>query len=221
MPVKTHLKIVFRGDFAGTPEEWSYSTKWSRAVIGGPDAGVNDINGAAVLTALQAFHNNARFPSAVRVQEWRAYVIGTDGRMEGNPRLEDLSSAPVAGTGVVRFPPDQALCVTTEAANRGHARFGRFYLPTPSTGIAGTDLRLSVADAQAWVTATTTFLKAVSDAIDIPGTIESAEMLNISNDATSTFQPVRNIRVGRVLDRIERRRRSLEEAYEASGTIDW
>lgn len=221
MTVLTHLKIVFRGDFQGTPEEWSYSTKWSRNVVGGPDATVNDIDQSAVNAALTAFHNNARFPSAVRVQEWRAYQIGTDNLMEGNPLLVDLSGAPIAGTGVVRYPPDQALCVTTEAANRGHARYGRFYLPSPSTGLSGTDLRLSVADAQSWVTATTTFLKAVSDAIDVPNTIDSSSMLNISNDATGTWQEVRNIRIGRVLDRIERRRRSLDEAYEASGTIDW
>jgi len=60
----------------------------------------------------------------------------------------------------------------------------------------------------------------VSNAIDLEG-LQSSAMLNISNDADSTRQEVRNIRAGRVYDRISRRRRQMVEEYETTDTIDW
>jgi hypothetical protein len=219
---RTHLKIVFRGEFNGTPEEWSFSTKWTREVTAGPNAGVADISDSAVNTALTTFINNARFQSSVWCTSWRAYVIGTDGRMEGNPKIVEFApGAEIKGLSSTRFPTDQALCITTAGVNRGRARYGRFYLPGPSTAL-GTDHRLSTSAVNTWVTDTTTFLKAVSGAIDLPGTLESSEMVNISNDATGTSQTVDKIRVGKVYDRIERRRRQMVEDYvENATTIDW
>jgi len=142
--------------------------------------------------------------------------------MEGEPKIVEYDAgSEIKGLTTPRYPTDTALCVTTEGTARGHARFGRFYLPGIGTAI-GTDKRLSASSATTWVTDTTTFLKAVSGAIDIPGTIESSEMVNVSNDAESTIQVVNNIRVGRVLDRIGRRRRSMVEDYASNPTtIDW
>jgi len=219
---RTHFRIVFRGVFNGTPEEWTYSTKWIRQVDLGPDADVSAISESAMATAISNFHNNSRFDSTVWCTGWRAYAIGTDGRMEGNPKVVEFApGSEVKGLTTPRYPTDTALCVTTEGANRGHARFGRFYLPGIGTAI-GTDKRLSTSSVTTWVTDTTAFLKAVSGAIDLPGTVASADMLNISNDAEGTSQIVNNIRVGKVLDRIGRRRRSMLEEYVSNPTaIDW
>lgn len=221
MAVKTHFKIVFRGVFNNTPEEWSFSTKWSRSVGAGGDAGTGDISESGVNAALSAFMNTAAFADNVWCTGWRAYQIGTNNKAETEPKIVEFApGSEIKGTGSLRYPPDVALCVTTVAPFRGHARFGRFYLPGPTTGLAS-DMRLSQASALSWRDNVVTFLKAVSDAIDLPGTIDSSEMLNVSNDASSTFHTVETIRVGRVLDRVSRRRRSMEEAYEESGTIDW
>lgn len=222
MTVRTHFKIVFRGKFDGTPETWTFSTKWRRNVEEGPDAGLADINQTAVTTALSGLLNTADFQSSVWCTGWRAYQIGTDGKMEGNPLIVDFATgSEQKGTSVARYPTDVSLCVTTEGANRGHARFGRFYLPGPSVPL-GSDHRISTANADGLVTKVTAFLKGISDAIDLPGTLESSDMLNISDDLAGTFQTVRNIRIGRVLDRIERRRRSMEEDYRVNPLpIDW
>jgi hypothetical protein len=69
--------------------------------------------------------------------------------------------------------------------------------------------------------AVTAFLKDVSDQIDIPDGLVSSSMVNISNDADATHQLVDHIRVGRVMDRISRRRNALKEDYIESGHIDW
>lgn len=217
-----HLKIVWRGVFLETPEEWSFSAKFSGDVTLWADAELSNINKTGMLTAYSACFNTADWQSSVELREWRAYKIGETGKMLGNPRIEVL---PVAdrqkGTSVARFPTDTSLCVTTEAANRGPARLGRFYLPGPAKPL-GSDHRLSVANATAYVNTITTFLKGVSDQIDFDDVVfQGSDMLNISGVGAGTRQDVRNIRVGRVYDRIERRRRSMEEDYQVSGTIDW
>lgn len=221
MPVATHFKFVFRGEFISTPETWSFSLKYSRDNPAGADASYGDVSSSGVDSAIAAFIANSRFNTRVRCTDWRLYQIGSDGLTEGNPTIREFLTAEMpTGTGnAVLFPPDVALCVTTEAENRGHARFGRFYLPGPNVAL-GTDLRLSAVDAQDWADHTVTFVKAVSDQIDLEG-LQSSEMLNISNDAAATRQTVRNLRVGRVYDRISRRRRQMVEDYVSTGTIDW
>lgn len=223
MPVHPHLKIVIRGVFLNTPEEWSFGLKFSKDNALGQDPGVDEVDRTGVAAACHALLSTAVFPNWVQANEFRVYEIGSNGKMVGNPRIEEFITFTTRpkGTGTIVYPTDQALCVTTEAANRGHARYGRFYLPAPSTAIA-TDGRLSTANVDNQVTQVTNFLKSVSDSIDFPAEpFDGSSMLNISNDATATHQTVRNIRIGRVLDRIERRRRSMLEEYRESGVIDW
>lgn len=217
----THFKFVFRGVFINTPEQWSFSAKFSRDNPAGADASYGDIDDGAVTSALATFIGGGRFNVRTRATGWRAYQIGTDGLTEGNPLIVELESgSQPTGTGSSTiYPPDVALCITSEAENRGHARFGRLYLPGPATALAS-DMRLSPTDALDYAEWTSTFLKSVSNAIDLEG-LQSSAMLNVSNDATGTRQEVRNLRCGRTLDRISRRRRQMLEDYEVTGTIDW
>lgn len=222
MAVHPHLRIVFRGVFLNTPEEWSFSTKFSKDNDQGADATVADIDAGGLQSALGGLFINSMFSNWVRCMEWRAYEIGSNGKMVGNPRLVPLATgSQPTGLGQLRYPTDQAICVTTEAANRGHARYGRFYLPTPNLAFQ-TDGRLGISDATNLMTVVTTFVKSVSDSIDLPvDPFEGSSMLNISNDASATHQVVRNLRIGRVLDRVSRRRRSLLEEHVETGVIDW
>jgi len=221
MAVPKHLKIVFRGIFQDTPEQWSFSTKWDNTQFGAPDAGVDDVDVVSIMVAQQVYMNNPRFSNRVRATEMRIYKIGNDGLMEGNPRLYSYGAneEPIGTAGRI-YSPDSALVVTTEAVNRGRARFGRFYLPMPGY-VLENDCRLSLANSQDAVNAAVTFLQAVSNNIDLPQSTADAEMLNISAGAIGVSQVVNNIRVGRVLDRVERRRRQLLESYTLSGTIGW
>jgi len=221
MPVKTHFRIVFRGVFDGSPEIWSFSTKFGRARPLGTDATLEDLDEGTISAAAAAFIETSDFQSNVKLTEWRAYQIGTDGKMEGDPLLVDLSADPSSGTGTTRaYPTNVALCVTTVAAHRGHARYGRFYLPGPHAQL-DSDRHIATSWLDPVVTHTVAFLKGISDGIDLPGEIGSSEMVNISNDASSTFQVVKSIKVGRVLDNISRRRNALDEDYHDSGDIDW
>lgn len=222
MATPVHMKFVFRGVFLDTPEEWSFSAKFSRDTPEAADTTVDDVSETGVDAALYGLLNNSSFATNVQVTDWRAYDIGPLGKMEGLPLIrlaEDMAAVPT-GTGTIRYPTDQALCVTTNAVNRGPARFGRFYLPGISKALAA-DSRLSETDATGYLTLATNFLKSVSDAIDMPLT-SSSEGLNISQVGPGgARQTIDHISVGRVLDRIERRRRSMVEEYVLSGHIDW
>lgn len=223
--VPTHFKFVFRGVFRSSPETWSFSCRMSRDNTIGVDALLTDISVAGVDAAVFGLMQSTLIRDTVEMVDWRAYIIGADGLMEGNgPLLREYAPAELKGTATgVQFPPQVALVVTTVGPNRGPARFGRFYLPGPSKALQA-DSRLSIADAAAYVTVTTNFLKAVSDSIDLEGT-QSSEGLNISpgpaGSAEGTRQAIDHVEVGRVYDTLRNRRKSLLEEREVSGHIDW
>ena len=228
MPVPTHMKFVFRGIYFGSEEEWSTSLKVSRDNPGGADASYGEIVESTVDDACAAFFGTSLFSSAVRLTEWRAYVIGTNGLTEGNPMIRELAT-PIQGTASAtpRYPSDVAVCVTTEAINRGPARYGRFFLPSPAHPM-NNDWRWHPTDITTLLNATVNFAKSVTDAVDLELT-QSAELLNISKGTprvpstlvSGVRQTVDRLKIGLRPDRISRRARAHLEEHIASGTIDW
>lgn len=225
MSVPSHLKFTFRGKFLGTPEIWSFGVKFRRTQDAGPDAGIDEIDQSAVTSAfstLLAHGSGATFQQYVKATDWRAYVINEDNRMEGNPLVVDVEASNFIGAGGTIYPPQIALVVTTVADNRGPARFGRFYLPGPGYGIS-TGYALTDGAAGSYAEAATTFLKSISDAIDIPGSLSSSAAVNISENPgpDGTLQEVDHVEVGLVLDTLRSRRNAMLETRHVHGQIDW
>lgn len=216
-----HFRFTVRGDFTGTPEHFSFGFHMQSQVESFPDADLVDIDESAVTAAVTAFWQSGSpaIGTNAKLTDWRAYKIGTDGRMVGNPLLHDMSAANVAGGQTVRYPPQIALVMTTVGANRGPGRFGRFYLPTAVQLDA--DMRISVSSATAAADSATAFLKAVSDAIDLPDTTLSAAGLNVSGIGAGTNQQIDHLECGRALDTLRNRRKSLLEDRHVHGHIDW
>lgn len=225
VPVPTHFKFTFRGVFLNTPETWVFGVHFNRNVGSGPDAGLGDVSDSGVTTALQGLFSGLNGPSihnAVQAMDWRCYVIGTDGRAEGNIKVVDVSALNIKGVGTTKQPPQLATAVTTVADNRGPAKLGRFYLPG-LVPVMGTDLRMSVTDAQFIAQKANNFLKGISGAIDLPGTIASSAGINVSTGggAAGTRQDIDHCEVGRVVDTLRSRRRSMVEDRQTGGQIDW
>lgn len=223
MAVPTHFRFTARGTFAGTPEIWSFGWHMGRVVEDGADAELDDIDESGVTTALATFFGAGIIDTTVHLVDWRAYVIGTDGRMEGNgPLLHDATGDSIAGTGTVRYPPQVAAVVSLIAANRGPAQYGRFYVPGP-TAVLETDRRLSSANAQTLANAASAFLKDVSDAIDLPLELGSSAAKNVSSrgGGAGTMQTVDHVEVGRVLDTLRSRRNGMIEERYVDAQIDW
>lgn len=220
MPVPTHFKFTFRGDFLNTPEHWSFGFHMSRDVPANPDADINDINVGQVTTACQVFFASGvgQIPNNAKMTDWRAYQIATNGRMESNPLVVDVSGDSIVGSGGSAYPTQIAAVITTVAANRGPARFGRFYLPTRMP--IATDSRATATDATNLAEAASTFMKSVSNAIDLID-VHSSEGCNISAVGAGTKQAIDHIEVGRVLDTLRNRRKSMDEERVSTGHIDW
>jgi hypothetical protein len=225
MPVPKHFRFSFRGIFTNTPEQWNFGFNMSTLLTDIPDPGVDDITTEDVTSAFQTFiagPSDAAISERVKAMDWRAYLIGTDGRMEGNPLFVDVSTESIQGSAANRYPPQVALAVTLVGANRGPARFGRFFIPGPAEAL-GTDMRLSVASATGYAEAATNFMKDVSDTLDF-SLANSSSGLNISSRGSGgegTKQEIDHIEVGRVLDTLRTRRNALLEDRHVHGHIDW
>jgi hypothetical protein len=225
MPVPTHFKFTVRGFFDNSPEAWSFGFKMKRDAEGAPDADLGDIDESAVTAALTAFIHSTMFCNNISVEDWRAYDIGTDGHMEGNaPLLHAFGPGVLKGnSGAVPMAPQNALVVSLISANKGPAKRGRMYLPGVITS-PGNDWLISDTEAATFRTATTTFLKSVSDAIDLADIQQSAGV-NVSpgpvGSSTGTIQEIDHLEVGRVIDTVRNRRKSLDETYNVGGHIDW
>lgn len=221
----THFRFTVRGNYVGSEETWANAFHFSRNVDAGPDAGLGDIVESGVDDAVAAFYGSGFVAPTIEVVDWRMYVIGTNGKMEGNgPLQRNYETAELrGGAGTTPYPPQIALCISTVAVNRGAAQFGRFYLPGPTRPFGG-DFRISAADAGTYVSLATQFLKDVSDAIDVTFPLQAAGV-HVSEgpvgSSTGTIQEIDHVRVGRVYDTIQTRRRSLIEDYQESGHIDW
>lgn len=221
MAVPRHLKVVIRGIFANTPEIWSYSLRFDRTLWGEGDAHAEDMSSSGMTAALAALHNTSSFSNGCKVTGWRAYDIGSDGRMEGNPKVVEFAPANyIAGTSANLLPPQVSLAVTTEAVNRGPARLGRFYLPGPSK-ICDSSYRLAVADQTVYCNLATQFYKDVADSVDVDFSVTGVEAINVSNIGSGHQQVISKIKVGRVYDTLRSRRGALLEEYVSSGVIDW
>lgn len=223
MPVPTHFRFTVRGKFSNTPEQWSFGFHFGRQEPAHGDLGLGDINQGTFDTALANLMNSGAIDSGCEVVDWRAYVIGTDGKMEGNaPLLRTYTAAELDGSGTITYPPQVALCCTFVAENRGPARLGRMYLPGPAWGL-GADRRLSIVNATITAQAVSAFLKGVSDSIDAPGWTNSAEGVNVSSrgGGGGTIQTIHHVEVGRVLDTMRSRRAQLLEDRIVDTEIDW
>lgn len=222
--VPTHFRHVVRGKFLGSSEIWSFGTHWSRSVALGPDAGLDQVNESAVTAALADLVSHVSLSSMVEVTDWRFYQIGSDGKMEGDgPLIHEFASGELKGSGTRVLPPQVALVVSKVSDHRGPAQFGRFYLPASALSVNAADGRLTSAAAAGVHDNVVVWAKAVSDAIDIPGTIQSATMVNVSRSpvGTGTLQDVDHLRVGLALDTLRTRRNALKEDYYEGGQIDW
>lgn len=217
MPVPEHFKVSFRGIIEGTPEQWSHSH--SLTLAGGGN--VENIRTSDLANAWGAMAAGV-LSVAVKLQEIRCYRIGTNGRMVGNPNLRFFDGAARrAGTlDSVIYPPQVALAVTTQGANRGPGRFGRFYLPGPGFRLSS-DRRIDPTDQAGILANMATFLKALRDCYSNPADPDwnDAYPINVSTlggGGAGSYQRVETVRLGRVLDTVRRRRNAMDEDYRAT-----
>lgn len=223
MSVPKHFRFTLRGVFTNTPEIWSMGFHMSKTVALGDDTQLGDIDESAVTAAIATWFGRGYIAGNVLLTDWRAYDIGTDGKMVGNgPLLHDASGDAIHGTGAVKYPTQIALVITLKANNRGPAQYGRMFMPGPVMDLQ-TDARISDAVAGEVGDFTGLFLKDVSDAIDAVD-LNQTSGVNISSHGgggAGTLQVIDHVEVGRTLDTLRTRRNQLVEDRHVSGHLDW
>lgn len=199
------FRLVCSGTLVGS-ETFSYGISLRKEFTTGsaPDEVL-----VGVIDAVTDFHSNANVAigSQAVLTTIKFNEINTDGRYanDGDTVLADLDPG-VPGSGTTSMPPQVALAITLRTAKmRGRAHAGRFYIPRLA-GAIGTDGRLAAAQAGTIVTAATTFLNDLNAALD-----GVARVAVLSDVGTGAVNDVTHVEVGRVLDTMRSRRRSLDE----------
>lgn len=210
------LRLVASGTLHDV-EQWSWGLSLVPSFNNDPQNDAPDAVPPAIVSAVQTFHSGTYISKAARLTTLKLNLIGPNGRYlnEGETVVHDYGNPGVAGPGPnILFPPQIALAVSLlTARSRGLANKGRFYLPSPSIGVSD-DGRIGANMAEAVAGQVTTMLTAINDAL--PGFVVGVA----SDTRTGAFQPVTNVRVGRVLDTIRTRRSRLKEDYYVAGPIE-
>lgn len=199
------FRLVCSGKLVGS-ETFSYGLTFAKEFTTGSSP---DEVPAGVVDAVTAFHSNANIGigNAAVLTTIKFNEIDTSGRYanSGETVLHEFDPG-VPGTGNTSMPPQVALAITLRTAKtRGRAHAGRFYIPLLSHSI-GTDGRLSAAQASQIGERATTFLNDLNTALAGIG-----RLAVVSDVGTGAQNNVTHIEVGRVLDTMRSRRRSLEE----------
>lgn len=199
------FRLVMSGTLGGT-ETFSYGLTINKTFTTG--SAPEEVP-AGVIDAVEAFHSDStlNIGSTATLTMIKFNEIDVNGRYASTERtvLHEFDPG-VNGVGGTTMPPQVALAITLRTAQRrGRASSGRFYIPRLG-GTIGSDGRLTAASAIQAAYAATTFLNSLNTALEGIGRVAVA-----SDIGAGAINDVTHVEVGRVLDTIRSRRRSLDE----------
>lgn len=206
------------GPLAAPVESFSYGLSMARDGGEGGEDGVVAMNrdqAVDIAEDFRSYHadvNTAIAPSAILKQVVVA-KINALGNYSSDPFVIDV--APTPGGGADRGSlPQASLCVSFGTERYGPTGMGRFFLPMPSHAV-GADFSIGALAAEAVRNRT---VQLVDNLNDEPG----IDVLGIGVCVSSTKgynSRVTKVRVGRVIDTMRSRRRSLLEQYTPYGLV--
>lgn len=204
--LEAHYLITVMGD------SWTQTETWQFSVRGAPEATPTPTSqqdlANALATPTQTFFGSAaaNISNKCRLTAIKVAAINPDGRyaFDTPPGLYTYPT-PVVGPSAGAVIPQQTIAVSTLTPfTRGRAHAGRFYLPPAFFAVAG-DGRILATDADAIEAAARTWLLAIN------ATAQVRAVQVMSKLGTGTSTDVTAVGVGRVIDTMRSRRRSLAE----------
>lgn len=175
---------------------------------------------AACETPIETFHAHPAHTIGTNcfLQELTAAYIGTDGLYVGGASQQTTRrvTGPTPGNTTTLWPWTQALVISLRTLlTRGPGSNGRVYYPFTGHGIEGSDGRLEASAAQAFANGAKAMLDGINDAAEtnLPGTGGVSVMSKVGSGIAAT---VTSVRVGRRLDRQERRENDLLEDWRSA-----
>lgn len=222
--------VIGAGSAAASPEIWSCGCWWRKTPDDDAPLPQGDLDGIAAdawdawSTFIQAAAS--KFSENTWLTETRVYDYTNKGPavVGGSSALQPargigyhLDETAVNGVANTNLMPLQCSVVASfYSQTRTKPRFGRMYLPPQGLPLG------AFGDVQ------TSDQEAIIDGVDtLLSTMDTAFQATIENDVeaiiqsrgartgqeTMPFQPIRELRVGRIVDTQRRRRNALEEAY--------
>jgi len=170
-----------------------------------------------VATPISTFHGGQiAAGTTCFLTELTAAYIGKDGKYVGGAAQNTTRrkyGTPVAGAGAAQFPWSQALVLSLRTVlSRGRGSNGRVYWPATGMSIQGATGLIGTAQIDPTADDAKVLLDALNSAAKaaMPGTGGLSVMSNVGTGISAT---VTSVRLGRKLDRQERREKRLSEAY--------
>jgi hypothetical protein len=238
MTVKTYDRaymLMQRGVAGGDSpttctEQWSFSHWWG-PVDGSANPPVDvgqDVCDAAwgaladFLDDTTMLWNDNVFATEVRMYEYSSYLKAIPGttrfRLSDATRIwYHVGAGTHGGSSATRLPLQCSLAVTLQDGKETRPfRHGRFYLPTQGI-VTGQDGLIANTKAGEILSSTHDYLNAVNEAWGLD-TSQDYELMVAARTAAGALNsvygsPVRELRVGRVIDTQRKRRNALDETY--------
>jgi hypothetical protein len=209
MPYIPHVKVTWSGVFGDVSapfEQWSFGLSFAH-----DDGSPVDITAGTAAADLDGYGHtflNAVGSSSQKQTLTKVANIGADGHYTGPPQTHGRAWG--GGTGDLIYPPQIALVVSTRSSPADFPRTrGRFYVPGPNVALDTATGTISAADATMVANAAKALIDSINaDFIAAPGHVVIASAKGAGRNAI-----VHDVRVGRVLDTVRSRRRSMDEAY--------
>jgi hypothetical protein len=209
---RSHVRVTWGGNLGSQPgEHWTCSL--SIAAHDAPPAveapAFSEAQCASIGGLLRQFHSEPK--TGIRPIASLTWVkvarISDAGRYLGDAHLEEFQ--PVAGgaTAGTTHPFQVARAVTLHTGRRGASYRGRFFLPLPNNGIDG-DGTYAAAEATDVATQAAFLITGLNAVSSQPEVVVCVAGKNGNTAVTG-------VTVGRVLDTMRSRRRSLKEQYPA------
>lgn len=207
-----HLYVTFGGTAPGN-EIWQTGLRFEPEGAGPAFTGWDLISVSDIGSHVEALVSTltSLWPDDIYVNWTKLAAIKADGEYDREPKVHEHLPA-VAGTASVRLPLQCAVVVSLwSGMSFGKANHGKMYLPSldfsRSSGHAGAD----AARASTVGIAMQTFIH------DVDGEVSTAGMnyrpAIMSDSASPVTKPVAKLRVGRLADTQQRRRRGASEDY--------
>ena len=211
-----HTKITFGGDLGtGTnPEGWTCSLHIGGDGVNAQVSSQTDGEQAGIVQALKDWiaNPNMGINQLATMRFVKFAFIDPAGRYAEDAKRYDLPATIKGTAGPSAVKPFQvAHCLTLHTGKRGAQNRGRFYSPLPTLTLSPDGL-VGLADCEAIGTATASLLSQINLTL-----FNDTKLIVASSKGHNSF--VTGVTVGRVLDTVRSRRRSLKESYPADTVV--
>lgn len=219
MPAPQHYRITWEGVFGtrtAPADDWSMSVTLGPAA-GGPFLVRSDLQRDVPVWSDKWVELQAGIGNNAHLTECTVSLVDAAGRTPRDAagayiQGKGLGTA-LSGTGTPSVPNQIALVVSLQSAASGPTGRGRFFIPSPVTGVLDAAGLMSTTTAEAHRTRALAFLRSINTSAAALGygSLVVASGGSVSQGIAPALRPIVSASVGRVLDTQRRRRSELIE----------